>query len=208
MKTDCAVMATNSCDLVEQVAAIDVYLDDETLERRLHDVPDELLPSLYELFRSVRERSWKAQCLVVAEMMRRRRYGDRRAEAVREALGLGSVRTVQYRAAVGTLLADPEIQATEPVLNGETWFRIASDAPDPKAAIIHAADRKAADPGYSTRQFAAEVRGETPLSVTLIVLVATLSDSDQRLAERLHRTYNVPVEVREDVAGPAVAAYR
>jgi hypothetical protein len=171
-------------------------------------VPDELLPALYELFRSIRERAWKAQCLVVAEMMRRSRYGDRKAEAVREALGLGSVRTVQYRAVIGELLTDPDVAATIPVLNGETWYRIGSDALDPKAAIIHAANCKAADPGYSTRQFAAEVRGETPLSVTLIVLVATLSDSDQRLAERLHRTYNVPVEVREDVAGPAVAAYR
>lgn len=205
---DGEVLATNSCTMAEQVAAIDVYMDNETLERRLHDVPSELLPALYEMFRSIRERAWQAQCLVVTEMMRRSRYGDRKAEAVREALGLGSVRTVQYRAAIGELLTDPEVAATIPVLNGETWYRIGSDAPDPKAALIHAADRKAADPGYSTRQFAAEVRGETPLSVTLIVLVGTASDSDQRLAERLHRAYNVPVEVREDVAGPAVAAYR
>jgi len=199
---DCAVS-----ELVVAVAAIDRALDTEAMEQHLKGVPDDDLPVLYETFRSVHERSWQCQCLVVTEMMRRVRWGEGRAESVREALGMGSVRTVQYRAAVGAMLTDPEVQSAVPVLGGETWFRIATDSPDPKAAIVMAADRKAADPGYSTRQFAAEVRGQDPPTIERIVLVGEDTGANVRLAERLARSYNVRVEIREVLSAPPLGAY-
>lgn len=183
--------------LVDRAAAADIWLDPDSMIARLREAPDDDLPRLYGLFRSIRERAWQCQALVVAEMMSRARHGDGTGEAIRESLGFRSLRTVQYKAAVGRLLQDPDCTGATVALDGPTWWRIAAQAEDPKAAILHAADEKARDPSYSTRQFEAEMRLRCPLTIERIILVCRGNEADRRAGERLGRQYGAAVELRE-----------
>jgi hypothetical protein len=84
------------------------------------------------------------------------------------------------------MLTDPECAGACVILSQSSWWKIASEADDPKAAILLAADRKAADPNYSTRQFEATVRDHAELTVT------------RKAAARLRRQYNAIVDVCDD----------
>lgn len=192
---------------IDRAAAVDRWLDPDGFRERLKNVSDEDLPVLYEQVKSIADRAWQCQALVVAEMMKRSRYGERTAEAVKEELGLSSVRSVQYRAKIGEMLADPDCASAGVILQGPTWWRLATEASDPKAALLHAAEQKASDPGYSTRQFEATIRQHSDLTVSRIVLVCNGTEADMKAADRLHRQYNAIVEMRNAVDSAPFGIY-
>lgn len=192
-------------ELTDTATAVANWLEPENVTPLLKDAPNEVLQELYGALIRVRESAWQVQCLIVAELMERAKYGDHTAENVAAQLNM-KTSTVYYRQRVAELLKDPEVREVGNVLTGETWYRIATQAEKPKEALLMAADRKAADPTYSTRQFQAESRGKAPHTISTIVLVCQKNETDRAIARALEREYGVSVQLQSVLEGALAKA--
>lgn len=183
-------------ELTDVSTVIANWLEPDRVAPLLKDAPNEVLQEFYTALIRVRESAWQIQCLIVSELMSRSTYGAHTAEGVATQLNMKPA-TVYYRNRVADLLKDPEVIASNvgEVLTGEAWYRVASGAKEPKEALIMAADRKAANPSYSARQFQAELRNLAPHSLTNIILVCSGNDTDRDIARALEREYGVPVNL-------------
>jgi len=139
----------NAPDALKQMAAKFRFLSDDGIIAagaafaRLHDVEWTLRAKLFQqaLLRS----PWGSKRAILIDVARE--FGLERAQAYREAQLIG---WVEENPGVSSVLDD--LPPTEVLLK-------IKDAPDPVAAAELWVDRKAADPTYTRKQFAAEVAG-------------------------------------------------
>jgi hypothetical protein len=192
-------VASGPSHLVDEARAIHHWLDAIVFSDCLKDEPDEVLKVLYDDIRVLKHRAWMSQAAIVNEMQSRSSYGDNMAKHVAEALGC-SERTVQSRGQIfREIISKPEAEQACEVLGEEGFFKEAVSAPDPIAAINHAAERKVGDPSYSVAKFREELKagGEESTLREIVLICEDATPVDERIAEQLWHKYGVPVRLEQ-----------
>ena len=201
--------APEDSTIVAEANAIERWLDPDAVVNSLKDKSTEELLGLYHSLVTIRQLAWTAQCAIIAELKGRASYGDKAVETVASQLGISRT-TAYYRANEAELLSDPECAPLTTVLPQESWWAVASDTPEPKRWLQHAAERKADNPGYSIRQFKAEIAenaGENEVSTMQAIVIihnGELTLTDQRLARNIDRSYGVPVYTYSSIPSEAL----
>ena len=114
----------------------------------LPQLSDEQLKLLYEYFTSIGQSSWRVQCAIIAEAQSRKKFGEGTVEAIAKEFGIGRAQAFRDARIYKTFLAEGDQYSLE----SKTYFSLALDAEDPKAAIEYA-DSKKQEGYFSTREF-------------------------------------------------------
>lgn len=119
------------------------------VEEVIPHLSDEQLTLLYHYLDTIGKNSWRAQCAVIAEAQNRAHHGSAAVEAMAREFGVSRGQAFKDAKIYNLLLAGGQTWA----IGEKTYYQIAIEAPDPRAALSHAEEQVLALGRYTTREF-------------------------------------------------------